>query len=201
MGSWSRTQHSVTHSSCESEIVAAHETVCEGKLLMHMIEEALPTERGPRKIALLLNVDAQACERFMMRRGPGAMRHLDMKMVSLQDDVRDGDMKAQHISSDSQIADVLTKPLPAAAAERCLVELGFRYGSRTSIHGGDVLGPETHRGDVMEINVLEAKVEDYKPYDEDYNEDSSSTAYGFWLVFSCMVICSVIGILTTCRRS
>ena len=93
MGSWSRTQHSVTHSSCESEIVAAHETVCEGKLLMHMIEEALPTERGPRKIALLLNVDAQACERFMMRRGPGTMRHLDVKMVSIQDDVRDGVLK------------------------------------------------------------------------------------------------------------
>ena len=61
-------------------------------------------------------------------------------------------------------------------------------------------GPETHRGDVMEVSVLEAKVEDYKAYDEDYNEDSSSTAYGFWLMFSCMVICSVIGILTTCRR-
>jgi hypothetical protein len=111
-------------------------------------------------------------------------------MVSLQDDVRDGLLRVRHVSSEHQLADVFTKPLPAAEAERCLVELGFRYWSRTAVVG-EVLGPGTQgrkrdekennmANEIAVLETLEMIDSELENYRSGTNSDESSD-FGFWI--------------------
>ena len=112
-GAWSRVQKVKAHSSCEAEIMAAHQGVVEAKLLTHLLPEQFEVQRPAdmkTNIMIHFSVDSTSTVGFTARRGPGALKHIDLKYLSLQDDVREGLLRVSHVRTDVLLADYLTKP-------------------------------------------------------------------------------------------
>eukprot|EP00972_Heterocapsa_arctica_P102299 15073151-Heterocapsa_arctica.AAC.1 len=61
----------------------------------------------------------------MLKRGPGRMKHLDIKRLWLQEELRRGRLLIGHISSENNVADIFTKPLTAARLLALVAQLGL----------------------------------------------------------------------------
>ena len=85
MAAWSRTGKVLCHSSCEAELVALHEGIVESKRL-----KSLMMEIGIQNVQITLVTDSSASIRVAMRRGLGRLKHIELKYISLQQDLRDG---------------------------------------------------------------------------------------------------------------
>jgi hypothetical protein len=109
MISWmSRKQTSVALSTAEAEYIAANmasrEAVWLRKLLSGLFDQMLdPT---------VIYCDNQSCLR--LSENPvfhDKSKHIEIKYFYIRDLVRDGAVKLQYVSTDEQVADILTKPL------------------------------------------------------------------------------------------
>ena len=126
IGVWSRTQKPIAHSSCEAEITAASMGLQEAKLLVSMIKEihtALSLEMNPM---IHLSMDSTAAAAFSARRGPGAMKHIQIKLLSVQDDVRNKEVKISYVPTNDLVADYLTKPVTAQKLNDFKAYIGLR---------------------------------------------------------------------------
>jgi hypothetical protein len=103
---WSKTQSVVAQSSCEAELLALNTGAVEGKLAVSVLKELnrLPT--------LILTTDSSSAANSTKRRGLGRMRHMDIRELWLQDEVRAGAVKIEKIDGLKNTADMLTKALP-----------------------------------------------------------------------------------------
>jgi hypothetical protein len=109
MISWfSRKQTSVALSTTEAEYIAAsvasREAVWLWKLLAGLFDQELETT--------LIHCDNQSCVK--LSNNPvfhDRSKHIEIKYHFIQDMVQKGAVKLQYISTDEQIADILTKPL------------------------------------------------------------------------------------------
>ena len=109
-GAWSKTQKVLSHSSCEAEIIAAHCGLTEAKLLLHLLQERCEVVGEEAKCVINLYIDSTSTIGFSNHRGPGSMKHIDLKYLSLQDDVRNKTTVVSHVSAHELVADYLTKP-------------------------------------------------------------------------------------------
>ncbi len=53
-------------------------------------------------VKLFLSMASTSAVGFTARRGPGSLKHKDLKYLSLQDDVREGAVKADHVAMESR---------------------------------------------------------------------------------------------------
>ena len=88
-----RGQATVALCGCEAEVVAASEGIKEALLGHYVIE---------------VKVDSSAAQAFFHRRGVGRMKHIDSRVLWLQDLIAAGGVKLKKIPRAQNLADVLT---------------------------------------------------------------------------------------------
>jgi len=137
---WARTQPIVALSSCESELVAMNVAVMEAKLVQSISQEV----GIPQK--LHLHADSTAGLAVVSKRGPGRLRHLEVKQFWLQDEVRAGRLHLYHIDGADNVADMLTKPLAGTRFVRLCSLIGIRKMS------GDA--PETDADETSAVGAV-----------------------------------------------
>ena len=117
----SRGQASVALSSCEVEVIAASEGIKEALLLQEVL---LLAGLGHNVIEVL--VDSSAAHAFFHRRGVGRMKHMDSRVLWLQDLIAARGVKLKKIPRTQNLADMLTHTPSAKELEVSLPLMGLR---------------------------------------------------------------------------
>jgi hypothetical protein len=108
--SWfSRKQKSVALSSAEAEYMAASQASCEAIWLRKMLVGLFGQEMAPT----LIHCDNQSC--IKLSENPvfhDRSKHIEIRYHFIRDWVQRGAVQLQYISTDEQVADILTKALP-----------------------------------------------------------------------------------------
>ena len=105
---WSTYQNAFALSSAEAELYAMVEGVSRGKGL-----QTLGMEMGFADLqnAIGLGTDSSAARSFVNRRGLGRMRHLQLRDLWLQKEIRDGNLLVDKVAGVNNPADLMTKVL------------------------------------------------------------------------------------------
>ena len=103
---WCASQGAFALSSAEAEFYAMVEAVTRAKGLL-----TLAKEMGFEDLSVVvhLGTDSNAAKSFASRRGSGKMRHLEIRDLWLQKEVRDGKVEVSKIRGDKNPADLMTK--------------------------------------------------------------------------------------------
>ena len=120
LGWWSRTQQVVAQSTYEAELLAMNLGACEGRYIQQLLGEMNIETK------IILMSDSQSACRTTVKRGPGRMRHLDIKELWLQGEVRDGHIEVKHVPGETNPADLLTKQLPQKKLNQMMELVGMR---------------------------------------------------------------------------
>lgn len=106
----SKRQHSVALSSAEAEYMALSSCSQDVIWLRQLLDEL-----GVHiKDATTVEVDNQAAIAMAQRAGyQSRAKHIDLRVHFVRDAVARGDIKLQYVPTNDQLADFLTKPLPA----------------------------------------------------------------------------------------
>ena len=123
---WSCTQGAYALSSAEAELYGTVEGVIRAKGLVSLAKEIGFLDLS---LVIRMGVDSNAAKQFVARRGLGRMRHLDVKNLWLQKDVRDGLLEVIKIPGTENPADLMTKILTSKEIEDRLemMNIGVRY--------------------------------------------------------------------------
>jgi hypothetical protein len=106
---WSvRKQKTVATSSCEAEYMAAFEATKEA-LWIHQLLAAINISPQNATTILCDNNAARSLSEDPMLHP--RVKHMDIKYHFLRENVQDNKVKLQYISSNDNVADILTKPL------------------------------------------------------------------------------------------
>ena len=105
---WSASQGAIALSSAEAEFYGMIEGVTRAKGLLSLARE-LGFEDLP--IVVHLGTDSSAAKSFVSRRGLGRMRHLEIRDLWLQEEVREGKVVVNKILGTENPADLMTKIL------------------------------------------------------------------------------------------
>ena len=117
----SKTQATLAQSSAEAELIAGNAAVVEGLLAKNILEEmSRPTQ-------LVLETDAKAMIDIVRRRGPGRLKHLELKQLWLQQAHADGRVVEEKITSEENEADVLTKPVATGRLRKLSEKMGMSF--------------------------------------------------------------------------
>ena len=120
---WARTQRTPALSSAEAELYAigsgAIETLGANTLLK---------EWGYSDTTPTLMTDSSSALVVAKKRGPGRMKHIELKMLSVQDWVKEKRLRMGKVSTEANPADLLTKALSKEKLVRHGWELGLRNG-------------------------------------------------------------------------
>ena len=115
----SRGQASVALSSCEAEVMAASEGIKEALLLLQKV--LMFAGLGHYEIEIKLNTHA-----FFHRRGVGRMKHIDSRILWLQDLLAAGGVKLKKIPRTKILADMLTHTPGSKELQVFLPLMGLR---------------------------------------------------------------------------
>ena len=105
VATWARTQSTVALSSCEAELYAMGSGAVEALGLKSLLDELgfnLPVK---------LFTDSSSAKAVAARRGPGKMKHIELRMLALQDWVRDRMLFIYKVATEVNPSDLLTKPM------------------------------------------------------------------------------------------
>ena len=103
---WSATQPTVATSSGEAELIAMAEGASRGLGLRTMMMEL---GFGPELQVVHMATDSSVAKSFVSTRGLGKMRHLDVKLLWLQECVQKGLLNVAKVRGATNVADALTK--------------------------------------------------------------------------------------------
>ena len=117
----SRGKASVALSSCEAEVMAASEGIKEALLLQEVMMFA-----GLGHYEIEIKVDSSAAHAFFHRRGVGRMKHIDSRILWLQDLIAVGGVRLKKIPRTQNLADMLTHSPSAKELEVFLPLMGLR---------------------------------------------------------------------------
>ena len=117
----SRGQASVALSSCEAEVMAASEGIKEALLLQEVLMFA-----GLGHYEIEVKVHSSAAHAFFHRRGVGRMKHIDSRILWLQDVVSAGGVRLKKIPRTQYLADMLTHTPGVKELEVFLPLMGLR---------------------------------------------------------------------------
>jgi hypothetical protein len=107
--SWtSQKQRVVSLSSCEAEYIAAASAACQGVWLSRLISDL--TGEAVRKFKLMMD-SRSAIELSKNPVYHEWSKHIDTRYHCIRGCVEDGIAEVDHIGTDNQLADILTKPL------------------------------------------------------------------------------------------
>jgi hypothetical protein len=122
--SWSGSQASVALSSGEAEFYAAIRGGAEA-----MGVKSLWQDLGMH-VTIKLHVDSSSAKSMMSRFGVGRVRHLETRLLWIQQLVRDGTIRVKWIKGIDNPADVLTKPKCWVDVSRLTAVVGLRFDVR-----------------------------------------------------------------------
>ncbi len=100
---WSRTQPVVALSTAESELLAMTTGVQEGQFARHLLDEL------GVKATVTVYSDSSAARAVVARRGVGRMKHLAVRDIWLQSQLRSGAIDVKCVGSEVNPADLFTK--------------------------------------------------------------------------------------------
>ena len=118
---WSKTQASVVLSSGEAELVALVKGACEAKGIASIIKDM--TNKEPGKIGIY--TDASAAIGMVQRQGTGKVRHIEVGMLWIQQNQKEGEVEVTKVDGRYNPADMFTKPVPAEIMWRHMTKIGF----------------------------------------------------------------------------
>jgi hypothetical protein len=117
----SQKQKVVALSSCEAEYVAAASGACQGVWLCRLLGELISD--APLKAKLRVdNMSAIALSKNPVHHDRS--KHIDVKYHFLRECIEDGKVEIDHVSTDGQLADMLTKALGRVK----FIEMRLRLG-------------------------------------------------------------------------
>ena len=133
LGFWSRTQQTVSLSSCEAEVNALVKLGVEGLSLRNLVRHC-----GYPDAELRLHTDASAAIGVCRRYGSGKVKHLSFKQLWAQEKVDRGDFDIIKVSREVNMSDLLTHHATKAEIERFLGAMRIRRGrhGRATRRGG-----------------------------------------------------------------
>ncbi|KAK2577872.1 hypothetical protein KPH14_008173 [Odynerus spinipes] len=121
----SQKQKLVTLSTCESEIVVICEGAKELKLIFAILNSLGMNEAC--KVPIVLKTDTQSAIDWIYKNNvTNRTKHIDRKYYFVRDEVKKGNIKLQHISTDNMEADILTKGLTYDKHSKCGKKLGLQ---------------------------------------------------------------------------
>ena len=120
---WSATQGAYALSSAEAELYGMVEGATRSKGLI-----SLAKEMGFGGLALYfqLGTDSSAAKSFVHRRGLGKMRHLQVRDLWLQKEVREGNIEVVKVPGVHNPADLMTKILSIKDIESRLAGMNLK---------------------------------------------------------------------------
>ena len=115
-------------SSAEAEFYAMIEAVVRSKGL-----KSLARELGFRNVSnvVVLGTDSSAAKSFVCRRGLGKMRHIEIRDLWLQKEVREGRLKVVKVVGSENPADLMTKILNIGEIEERLKRMNLMMVRRS----------------------------------------------------------------------
>ena len=125
LGFFSRTQQTVSLSSCEAEINALVKVGVEGLGLRNLVRHC-----GGPEVELQLHTDASAAIGVCRRFGSGKLKHLSIKQLWAQEKVDRGDLDISKVPREYNTADVLTHHPTKAELEKFMLALKVRRGTQ-----------------------------------------------------------------------
>ena len=120
---WCSTQGALALSSAEAEYYSMVEGVLRAGGMKNVGREI---GRDGVDLETTLATDSSAAKGFVSRRGGGRMRHMEVRWLWLQEEVRKGRVKMERISGKINPGDVMTKYLTWKEIEGKLSEMGIR---------------------------------------------------------------------------
>ena len=120
---WCASQGAFASSSAGAEFYAMVEAVTRAKGLL-----ILAKEMGFEELSLVvhLGTDSNAANSFVNRRGLGKMRHLDIRDLWLQKEIREGKVEVHKVLGTENPADLMTKILTVREIEDRLRGMSIR---------------------------------------------------------------------------
>jgi hypothetical protein len=118
--SWARTQSVVALSTCEAELLAISAATSEGLYLVHLLGEV------GVNASLRLRSDSSAARLVVARRGPGRMKHMEIRHLWLQEGFRRGAFELGIVKTDENVADAFTKAFSGPRHGYLKSRLGLR---------------------------------------------------------------------------
>jgi hypothetical protein len=114
---WSGTQATIALSSAEAELIAAVHAAAEGLAVRSLVRDF------GQDCGLRILVDSSAAIGICKRTGVGKIRHLDTRLLWIQEAVRDGTLEVMKVLGTENPADLMTKHLGAEQITECLTRL------------------------------------------------------------------------------
>ena len=127
---WSTTQPSIALSGGEAELVSVVRGACEGIGIRSLLEDLDCSAN------VELHADASAAMGMAQRTGVGRVRHLDTRLLWIQDKVKDGEITIYKIDGSINPSDILTKYLTSDVMISHLIRMGC-----TMLDGRAALAP------------------------------------------------------------
>jgi hypothetical protein len=123
MTSWhSREQFSIAPSTTEAEYIVACSASCEAIWLRMLLTDLFDLEME----ATMILCDNQSCIKMMENLAfHDESKHIEIQYLFIRDMLQRGAIKLQYLSTDEQVADVLTKPLSHVKFEHFQDKLGI----------------------------------------------------------------------------
>jgi hypothetical protein len=143
ISTWSRTQATVSLSSCEAEFVAISQGLVEGKAV-----QSLAKELGA-EMPLTICTDSSSARALSMRRGFGRLKHLEVRSLWVQQEFKEKSFELVKVPTALNLADLLTKAVSPKVLW-CLSEL-----LRLQLEGEDATEAAEVVVRLLELNALE----------------------------------------------
>lgn len=118
--SWSTTQPTTATSSGEAKLLAMAEAASRALGMRAMVAELLATDEPG---AVSLHTGSSAAKSFAPTRGPGRMRHLEVKSLWLQERMRQGKVEVWKVAGANSVADILTSTMGRRASRDYLLDM------------------------------------------------------------------------------
>ena len=106
--SWATTQSSNTLSSAEAELVAMTKATAETIGILNMIRDLGEDAKG------VVYADSSAALAIAGRKGSGKLRHINIRMLWIQEKERRGEVELRKVRGEVNPADLMTKYMPGA---------------------------------------------------------------------------------------
>ena len=119
------TQKVVALSSAESEYYAMCRTATQAEFVKGIVFFWLKKLK-----AVELHVDASAAKAMAERKGVGRTRHVQARFLWLQDKVSDQDIFVRKLAGEKNVADMVTKVMPAVRLHQLMGAMGFEVSDR-----------------------------------------------------------------------
>ena len=126
---WCASQGAFALSSAEAEFYAMVEAVTRAKGFLMLAKEV-----GCEELSLIVNLgtDSNAAKSFVNRRGLGKMRHIEIRDLWLQKEIREGRVVVHKVLGTENPADLMTKILTVGEIEERLRRMSIKM-KRTNV--------------------------------------------------------------------